>query len=219
MAQRWFGYGRWEAPYWFIGPEPGMGAKEGDNLEARRAAWKELGGGELLDCMEHHKKLGWMKWHRAPNPPTQPTWRQLIRLLLAYKGLPTDNDTIRGYQRREWGSATGETCVIELSAIAANSLATKRAERTAFREGRVDTIRARVMSYRPLFVVVYGLTNRENWQSLIRGRFDDEGFAKLGESIVCMAKHPVGGKPAEPAAYWIRLGSELREKCVRRPRL
>lgn len=25
MAKRSFGYGRWEAPYWFIGPEQGMG--------------------------------------------------------------------------------------------------------------------------------------------------------------------------------------------------
>ena len=24
MALRWYGYGRWDCPYWFIGPEPGQ---------------------------------------------------------------------------------------------------------------------------------------------------------------------------------------------------
>jgi len=28
MARSWFGYGRWSAPYWFVGMEPG-----GDDLD------------------------------------------------------------------------------------------------------------------------------------------------------------------------------------------
>ena len=50
MARHWYGYGRWEAKYWFIGPEPGQPEGdnvEGDNVRARCKAWIELGRGEL----------------------------------------------------------------------------------------------------------------------------------------------------------------------------
>jgi hypothetical protein len=41
MAEHFFGDGRWDAPFWFIGPEAGM-AKLRHSLERRYWAWKEL---------------------------------------------------------------------------------------------------------------------------------------------------------------------------------
>jgi hypothetical protein len=41
MAEDFFGYGKWQAPFWFIGPEAGM-AKSGDSLELRYESWKTL---------------------------------------------------------------------------------------------------------------------------------------------------------------------------------
>jgi hypothetical protein len=40
MAEDNFGYGRWDAPYWFIGPEQGMGAgaKKDEKNEKRNVA-------------------------------------------------------------------------------------------------------------------------------------------------------------------------------------
>ena len=35
MAEDFYGYGRWEAPFCFIGPEAGMGNDGKDNLAAR----------------------------------------------------------------------------------------------------------------------------------------------------------------------------------------
>jgi hypothetical protein len=35
MAQNCFGYGRWDAPYWFIGPEQGKGNDEPDDNTLR----------------------------------------------------------------------------------------------------------------------------------------------------------------------------------------
>jgi len=32
MAEHFFGYGRWDAPFWFIGPEAGMG-KDGKDIQ------------------------------------------------------------------------------------------------------------------------------------------------------------------------------------------
>lgn len=130
-TKAWYGYGHWDAAFWFIGPEPGMRKDEGEKLLERCSAWEVLGGAELLDCFELHKTFDYLKWHtrtsrmrlpvedRTLRPPTQATWRQLIRLLLAYKGERTDNDAIGDYQCDSWGAANGEICAPELSALAA----------------------------------------------------------------------------------------------------
>jgi hypothetical protein len=62
MACRNYGYGRWKAPYWFIGPEQGMGLHE-NGLDRRVKAWLALGSLELNDCREFHHRIGEMRWH------------------------------------------------------------------------------------------------------------------------------------------------------------
>jgi len=63
MAQDFYGYGRWDAPYWFIGPEAGMGKDGKDNLVARYDSWKQLGCAPVVDCEKHHRGFGFTKWH------------------------------------------------------------------------------------------------------------------------------------------------------------
>ncbi len=51
-ARHWFGYGRWSAPYWFVGMEPGS-----DDDPASYESWLALAGPlreGLIDCKEHH---------------------------------------------------------------------------------------------------------------------------------------------------------------------
>src|SRR5450631_3929638 len=120
MARRCYGYGRWAAPYWFIGPEQGQDRDENDDLNRRIEVWRGLGGEELSDCRAFHAKLGNDKWHREI-PRLQSTWRPLMLLLMTFLEKPTDNPSLRNYQRDSWGSLEGETCVIELSGLAANS--------------------------------------------------------------------------------------------------
>ena len=62
-AQGWFGYGRWDAPYWFIGMEPG-----GEDDLAWYETWLRLGGTELMDCRAHHIGTNYHKWHVAARP-------------------------------------------------------------------------------------------------------------------------------------------------------
>lgn len=73
-------YGRWGAPYWFIGPEQGQAPEENDDHKPRVKAWLELGGGELTDCREFHVLIGEKRWHRE-RPKLQSTWRSLLLLL------------------------------------------------------------------------------------------------------------------------------------------
>lgn len=65
-AKSWFGYGRWDAKFWFICIEP-----SGDDGNASYEAWHHIGGAELDDCRAHHlwkrEVLGLedLKWTRA----------------------------------------------------------------------------------------------------------------------------------------------------------
>ena len=121
MARRCYGYGCWDAPYWFIGPEQGQGRAENNDLRRRVEAWLHFGGGELSDCRDFHDRIGEKSWH-CNKPKLQQTWRPLMLLLATFLERPADNESLRTYQRDKWGTLSGETCVIELSGLPASSL-------------------------------------------------------------------------------------------------
>jgi hypothetical protein len=217
-----------------------MRRTEGDNLQARCDAWLRLGHGdllELLDARAHHEAFGLMKYYdrtipvkqvidrRDMRPPTQDTWRQLIRLLLTYEGRRNDIDAIGDYQCDSWGSTTGETCVVELSALAAQGLSTKREDRKAFRTTRAEHLRQRAVEHAPKFVLMYGGGSElaPYWNLIGCGERETEcfktetiagreaGLFRGGETVFVRAAHPVNpGGGAPPAAYWDGLAQELR---------
>lgn len=120
MARRFYGYGRWDARHWFIGPEPGMAFDEGNDQERRVEAWLHFGKPELCDCQAFHKRIRQPQWHREKpdKPRLQPTWRPLMLLLMSFLERSKESDSLREYQRDRWGRLSGETCVIELSGLA-----------------------------------------------------------------------------------------------------
>jgi hypothetical protein len=217
MAREWYGYGRWEAPYWFIGPEPGMDPGEKNDLKPRCAAWIKLGAGELVDCKEHHFAFGCYDWHReVPPPPTQSTWRQLIRLLLAYRsGREPHIEDIRSYQQRFWGMRNGETCVIELCSLAANKLNVKKGanfDASSFREERIQKIRERISAYKPAFVVMYRTNAQAHWEAIAGGAFSsapDVLTVGEGPTLAVFANHPVDSVGVS-GSYWLQLAERLR---------
>lgn len=225
-AESWYGYGRWDAPFWFIGPEPGMKQEEGDNLLARCQAWQLLGSPELLDCVAHHRAFGHMTYHtrtmrmkipvetETMRPPTQDTWRRLIRLLLAFKGERTDHDAIGDYQCDAWGSASGETCLLELSALAARSLLVKR-DRTTFRRERSEHLRMRLLENAPRFVIMYGLGARDVYERIAGSSFDANGYAWSGSTLCALVEHPTA-IPGKSADWWIAKGRETRDMITMR---
>jgi hypothetical protein len=189
-SKQWFGYGRWKAPYWFVGMEPG-----GKADLASYDSWFRLGAAELIDCKAHH--LDWnalvgreiSRWHQPIEPPTQPTWRPLIRLLLAYMGQPTDLESVRKYQRDMWGSLCGETALIELSALRATNLDIE-VDRERHRDYRINHIRNRMREHRPRFVVFYGLSYREFYERITRVAFNSAGFCWSGDTLCVLVAHP-----------------------------
>lgn len=203
-----------------------MKSDEGDNLLARCQAWQMLGSPELLDCADHHRVFCHTKYHTRSSrmktpvagysmrPPTQTTWRRLIMLLLAFKGERTDNDAVGHYQCEAWGSAKGETCLAELSALAANSLSVER-DRTAFRNERCAHLRKRLLENAPRFVVVYGLGARQWYEQIVGTPFDSSGSGWTGTTLCVLVEHPVA-VPGKPAAWWIEKGVEIRARLQSR---
>jgi len=206
MAEHFYGYGRWNAPYWFIGPEAGMGKDGTDNLLARYEAWRQLRCAPVVDCAEHHRRFGFTKWHE-PHPPTQATWRQLIRLLLAYKGQEPSLDDIRAYQRDHWGRTNGETCVIELSGISAPNMSEQR-DRITFLSRRIERIRQEAKEHHPVFILMYGEGQRAEWKKIAGGDFNADRFRLIGGTVAAVALHPVSHGISND--YWTEMGQRLR---------
>src|SRR5258708_1309949 len=226
MARTSYGYGRWDAPYWFIGPEQGMGEHERNDseraLELRLSKWIKLGRLDLNDCRKFHCEIGEKNWHCKELVKLQKTWRPLLLLLMTFLGRSRDNEILRTYQRDRWGMLDGETCVIELSGLAAPNTG-EATDTSAFLRDRIPVIRERIREHRPGFVVMYGLGQRPSYEQIAEAKFprEPDPFFCKGPTLLAMTPHPVARIKVEDKYvgndYWIELGKKLREHhCISR---
>lgn len=202
-AEQWFGYGRWSAPYWFVGMEPG-----GEEDARVYETWHELGAPELLDFKAHSEKCEDMRW-LVEHPPLQATWKQLIRMTFGYEGAPNDAEDVRRYQRDRLGRSDADTLLIELSAVNAPSLSVHVAERERHRTKRIATIRRRMEENTPKFVVFYGVTYRGEYEKVVGGPFDGDGYRWHGTTLCALVRHPAA-RSSSPASWWSAKGDEMR---------
>lgn len=126
--------------------------------------------------------------HRE-NPRLQSTWRSLLLLLMTYLGKSMDKDAVRDYQRDKWGRLDGETCVIELSGLAAHNFTVPR-DRDSLRRERVAVLRERILQNSPELVVMYGTSEVEQWTTIAGGSFTNENVARRGNTIFACTPHP-----------------------------
>jgi len=211
MARRFFGYGHWDAWYWFIGPEQGKGPKEGADNIARLNAWIKLGKPDLCDCKEFHDAIGEMSWHReAPDKPRlQPTWRPLMLLLTTFLGKPAGRDDLRTYQRDHLGRASGgETCVIELSGLAAKGLRVPM-DRERFLNERVEIISEKMREHKPKVVVMYGQNEKNTWEEITRCELELDRPHRAGTTLFVFTTHP--NTRGRKNSDWEQLGQRLRQ--------
>jgi hypothetical protein len=114
-------------------------------------------------------------------------------------------------QRDKWGRLDGETCVIELSGLAARNFTVPR-DRESFRQQRVAIIRERIVQNSPELVVRYGTSEVEHWTTIAGGSFPNENVARRGNTIFASTPHPTSyGMTNE---YWTSLGSTLRVRSL-----
>lgn len=210
-AERWFGYGRWSAPYWFVGMEPG-----GKDADASYEKWLELGGHELIDCREHHLQSGCKRWHVGDRPPTQTTWRGLIRVLLTIKNEPADIETVSRYQRDSLGAGDGESALIELSALHARNLRESEAhERYLHRRVSLIKQRLREVQRPPRLALFYGQVYRKYYE-VIAGSFGSDYTCWLGETLCVLAPSPAAPRYRSKPEYWINMGVTIRDLLISR---
>jgi hypothetical protein len=228
MARGSYGYGKWDAPYWFIGPEQGLSEnKEKNNEEIARCllqraeCWRELGGFELNDCREFHCCIGEMKWHCVVPVRPQTTWQALIVLLMAYLDEPDDLRSRRNYQRDLLGRQDGETCVIELSGLAAPNMR-EALDTSRFLPERIAVICERLRQHQPKLVLMYGINQKTKnfWNKIAKcyaGRefpsvmfedFPNTYVLRQAITTLVCTPHPTS-RPKPPHQYWNKLGTRL----------
>lgn len=129
-------------------------------------------------------------------------------LLMAFRGRSTDRENLRKYQREEWGVFDGETCVIELSGLPANSFKVPR-ERDLFRQERIKVIRQRMDEYKPELVVMYGLSETKHWERLAGCPFPPDNILAVESTIFALTPHPASRGLND--TYWMGLAERLRK--------
>ena len=206
FAKGWYGYGRWQAPYWFVGIEPG-----GDDLDVLVPLWIDQGRDELSDIIAHHEqhKVDWFS-DDARRP--QKTWEKLIWLLLAYNGRDATPPAVLQYQKDKLGRREGDVALIELSALPAIDNRVKR-PRMLYRCERVSHIAARLREHRPDFVVFYSPDNGKErryvdaWSAIAGAPLTRDVPVRIGQTTCVVTRHPNGQWQKE---YWVSLGKTLR---------
>jgi len=233
LAENCYGYGRWDADYWFIGLEEGQAPWEKNNFRRRAEVFRELDTKDndgLTDCREFHDGIGERRWHHE-NPKKgkidlQSTWKYLMLLLFAAKGYSHDDllldDLKSTYQFHQWGikdNVAGETCVIELSGLPANNskISKQRPKDVqelldSIRPKRIERIRRELTSNpKPRSIVFYGMTQKKNWERIAGCRLQEGVPTKVGLTTFIVAKQPVAyyAKGTKNDKYWIDLGKKL----------
>ena len=213
LAVECYGYGHWDAKFWFIDLEQGQTKDGTDNLHTRHQVFKELNSQGLCDSAKFHNdpRIN-LPWHQQPKPPLQATWRSLILILKSYLSEDIGVESRREYQRDYWGRSTGDTCVIEYSGLPANSLSTNR-DRTLSVDKRIAFIKGKIEEHPPRFVVMYGDSGKTYWNKIAGHHLQINIPLKIGTTTYLQTKHPTDffEKGQKKNQYYAMLGTSLRE--------
>jgi len=227
-CKQFFGYGRWDAPVWFVGlEEAGAGTQE--ELQARLSAWDQRGRRELEDAPAFYPACGQPQWH-GPNASLQRTWRQLMRMLLLARGELVSKEALLEYQKQTLGAFSGHVCLTELFPLPAPShrhwpyadhedLPAWIRNREQFMQtvlpGRAATLREKIALHHPRAVVFYFWMHRQSAEAVAGGEFHPVipeqllGLKRNGTAYF-ITGHPAGDYPD---AYFDGLGRHFHEHC------
>lgn len=206
-AATWFGYGRWSAPYWCIGMEPG-----GTDHPELYTSWAACGAQPLIDAKAHEDEwnlrvpVELQTHYFAEKPQIQKsTWQPLIHIILGFTGSSEDP---HAYQRAKLGRADRETALIELSAIAARSISDP-ADREQYRSERIEKLHKELTCWKPELALFYG-GYADDYSRIAGHLFDASGVCWNGPTLCALIAHPAA-RPTRSYAYWMEYGRRLRQ--------
>jgi len=221
-----YGFGNYQARYWFIGMEEGGGNKL-DDIARQLDIWDRHGRKELIDVAEYAREMNITRWY-DDRPKLQPTWKHLIRIFLTAEGQPVDTDTMRQYQKNVWGTIDGNTCLLELLPLPAPNIGSwlyreisslpYLANRKTYREyvvgSRIAHLQDRIRQYQPKAVVLYGSGYDSYWKAIAgidSWEKSSEGvsYAVNNSTLFISSKHPVAHGTTNE--YFYSIGNLIKE--------
>lgn len=208
FMDNFYGYGNYDAPYWFIGMEEG-GGDSFEEVSKRLTVWDSRGRRELEDVVDYHLELG-ITWPFGEKPKLQWTWAGLIRVLLSIEGLEPTTEEVRLHQQRSWARSGGNVCLMELLPLPSPStshwlyaqysklptLRSRKQYRKLMSQVRIRAIQQRIAAHQPQVVVFYSFTYRPYWLQLVGAELQPvlsgELYIHKGPStLYAVLKHPV----------------------------
>ena len=214
LAENCYGYGCWEAPYWFIGIEERLDPYEKGDRTKRAKAFEKLSTDGLCDLHKFHQEIGIDRWQTE----LQFTWGRLIWLLKKYLKKTDDDSCLLKYQINSWGNSKGATCVTELSGLPADSSKEgRRLDRERFKDckDQLDRIRmqrikkmiCKIKEHKPELVIFYGKTQVTYWRQITDCELHFDEVDKPGATSFVFTCHPnMHGRKREE---WEALGNLL----------
>ncbi len=203
-----YGFGQYEARYWFIGMEEG-GGNALEAIAKQVDIWDAYGRKELLDVAKYASEMDVTRWY-GDRPKLQPTWKHLIRIVLTAEGQPVDAETMRQYQKNDFGTEAGDTCLLELLPLPAPNITSWLygeisslpflKSRKKYREyivgSRIAHLRDRITQYEPKVVVLYGSGYDNYWKSIAgidswESSAEGVSYRVSNSTIFISSKHPV----------------------------
>ncbi len=186
FAQTFYGYGNYQAPYWFLGMEEG-GGNSIDEINRRFSVWAARGKNELEDVAEYHRAIKIPELF-SDKPKLQNTWNKQIRVLFGIKNQAVETEFVRNYQRDSWGRNDSDNCILELFPLPSPSTAdwiygktsslptlkNRDTYREAYLPNRVDHFQRRVEKHRPKVVFIFGISYMPYWEKLVGTKFLEE---------------------------------------------
>lgn len=220
-TKRFFGYGSWKAPIWFVGMEEGgANACYVKNFDKHLRSWAEGGRRALVNI--------------RTGAPLQKTWLGLIRVQLGREGVRHGRRSLelaRDYQRVSL-CRTSKECLIELLPLPSRSIGkwpwaerypqvSWLRNRTVYRKHvlgpRCERICRAIHKHRPRAVVFYGLTYQDEWSRISGARFAETAipqvsFAHDSNTLFAVMPHPnMHGLKAE---YFLKVGAAIGRKLA-----
>ncbi len=224
-VDRFYGYGAWEAPLWFIGMEEG-GCGTLDEVERRLRNWETRGCMDLEDCCEYHIAMG-VEHFFGPKGRLQHTWGKLVRIFLSYVDRPCDTDSVRRFQAQYFGSRSCGFASLEFLPLPSPSISDwiyseikgvpYLASREKYKEEvvprRGKELCRRIAFHKPKCVVIYGISYRNEWENILGKKFDRSDItdimeAQFEESRIVLVAHPVSR--GRTRLYWSGIGQYLK---------
>lgn len=196
--EHFWGFGQYDAEYWFIGMEEG-GGDELQEVSKRLLVWEQNGSPELIDNYEYHlgiSEYGYENFFEG-KIRLQNTWAKLIRAFLNIENPDKDYTVsdIKEFQAHCWGRGDSNNCLLDIFPLPSPSaskwnydkwcglpiLRSRDMYKTALRDKRINKIKERIATYNPKVVIFYAFGDDylRIWEQVSEIEFTPENRHKV----------------------------------------